>query len=154
MDERSPSISPGFPDNWYLGNQYPFKLLGPVVCRPISVKSQLNFNQGCFLLLFKSLFGIIFSTLFRISNHQIVGKKKWNEFSYKAFRSEIKFHNNLWISLPSFEQSTLGGKWHYGSKEFCPKNTTKSPSQVSNLDHLTLSPPHFQQISIHSKNSN
>ena len=44
--------------------------LGPVVRRPIGANPGLNFHLG-----FKSIFRIIFSILFRASNHQIVDKK-------------------------------------------------------------------------------
>ena len=43
-------------------------LLGPVVQRPISANPGLNFNLGFFIPLLKSLFGIIFSVLFKASN--------------------------------------------------------------------------------------
>ena len=43
-------------------------LLGPVVRRPISANPGLNFNLGFFIPLLKSLFGIIFSVLFKVSN--------------------------------------------------------------------------------------
>ena len=36
---------------------------------------ELNFNPGLFFLLLKALCRIIFSILFRVSNHQIVGKE-------------------------------------------------------------------------------
>ena len=49
--------------------------LGPVVRTPVSTNPGLNFNPAFFFLLSKALFRIIFSILFRVSNHQIVGKK-------------------------------------------------------------------------------
>ena len=42
--------------------------LGPVVQRPISANPGLNFNRGFLIPLLKSLFGIIFSVLFEVSN--------------------------------------------------------------------------------------
>ena len=42
--------------------------LGPVVQRPISANPGLNFNLGFLIPLLKSLFGIIFSVLFEVSN--------------------------------------------------------------------------------------
>ena len=42
--------------------------LGPVVRRPISTNPGLNFNLGFLIPLLKSLFGIIFSVLFKVSN--------------------------------------------------------------------------------------
>ena len=49
--------------------------LGPVVRTPVSANLGLNFNLGFFFLLFKAVSRIIFSILFRVSNHQIVGKE-------------------------------------------------------------------------------
>ena len=45
-----------------------FVLQGPVVQRPISADPGLNFNRGFLVPLLKSLFGIIFSVLFEVSN--------------------------------------------------------------------------------------
>ena len=44
------------------------KQQGPVVRRPISANPGLNFNLGFLIPLLKSLFGIIFSVLFKVSN--------------------------------------------------------------------------------------
>ena len=52
-----------------------FKYLGPVVQRPISPSPGLNFNPAFFISLFKSLFGKIFTILFRTSNDQLASKK-------------------------------------------------------------------------------
>ena len=41
---------------------------GPVVRRPISANPGVNFNLGFLIPLLKSLFGIIFSVLFEVSN--------------------------------------------------------------------------------------
>ena len=49
--------------------------LGPVVQTPVSANPGLNFNLGFFFYLSKALSGIIFSILFRVSNHQIVNKE-------------------------------------------------------------------------------
>ena len=67
-----------------------------------------DFNLGFYTSLFDSLFGIIFSTLYGASNHQIVDKKNSTEFSLKASRAEIRFHTNLGLSKPSFEQPSPG----------------------------------------------
>ena len=48
--------------------------LGPVVRMPVSAYPGLNFNLGFFFFLSKALSRIIFYILFRVSNHQIVGK--------------------------------------------------------------------------------
>ena len=50
-------------------------LLGPVVRSPVSANPGLNFNPGFFFFLSKALSRIIFSFLFGVSNHQIVGKE-------------------------------------------------------------------------------
>ena len=49
--------------------------LGPVVQTPVSTNQGLNFNPGLFFFLSKALSRIIFSILFRVSNHPIVGKE-------------------------------------------------------------------------------
>ena len=49
--------------------------LGPVVRTPVSASPGLNFNPGFFIFLSKALSLVIFSILFRISNHQIVCKE-------------------------------------------------------------------------------
>ena len=49
--------------------------LGPVVRMPVSVNPGLKFNWGFPIFLSKALCGIIFSILFRVSNHQIVRKE-------------------------------------------------------------------------------
>ena len=68
---------------------------GPVVRRPISANPGLNFSPDFFLSLLKSLSRDKISVfLFRTSNNQIANKKIWTEFSFIAFRREIKFHTN------------------------------------------------------------
>ena len=52
---------------------------GPVVRRPISTNPGLNFNLGFFFFCSKAFYRIIFSILFRASNHQIAGKKNTTE---------------------------------------------------------------------------
>ena len=49
--------------------------VGPVVRTPVSTNLRLNFNPGFFFLLSKALCQIIFSLLFTVSYHQIVGKE-------------------------------------------------------------------------------
>ena len=48
---------------------------GPVVRRPISANPGVKFNPGFFFLCSKVFSRIIFSVIFRSSNHQIVDKK-------------------------------------------------------------------------------
>ena len=72
--------------------------LGPVVRRPISANPGLNFNLRFFIPLLKSLFGKIFSVLFKASNSHTLDKKNSIELSFKAFRSEIGFHTNPGLS--------------------------------------------------------
>ena len=71
---------------------------GPVVQWPINASPGLNFNAGFYISFFQSLLEKIFPLLFRTSNDQIANKKVLTEFSFKAFRSEIKFHANLGLS--------------------------------------------------------
>ena len=78
--------------------------LGPVFQKLISVNQGLNFNLGFYTSLFDSLPGIIFSSLYGASNHQIVDKKNHTKFSFKTSRTEIQFHTNPGLSKPSFEQ--------------------------------------------------
>ena len=47
----------------------------PVVRRPISAKPRVKFNLGFFFLCSKAFSWIIFSVIFRASNHQPVDKK-------------------------------------------------------------------------------
>ena len=58
------------------------KLQDPVVRRPISANPELNFNLGLFFFGSKAFSRMIFSILFRASNHQIVGKKNKTEFTF------------------------------------------------------------------------
>ena len=58
------------------------KVLGQVVRRPINANPGLNFNLGFFFFCSKAFSRIIFSILFRASNHQIVGKKNKTEFAF------------------------------------------------------------------------
>ena len=55
---------------------------------------------------FKNIFWIILSICLRASNHHIVDKKNCSSFT--AFRTEIRFHSNPGLSLPSFEQTGAG----------------------------------------------
>ena len=56
---------------------------GPVVRRPISANPGLNFNLGFFFFCSKVFYRIIFSILFRASNHQIAGKKNKMNLLFK-----------------------------------------------------------------------
>ena len=76
-------------------HKYPFILLGPVVWR-------WNFSLGFYIPLFKTLFGVIFC------NNHIPDKKNSTEFSFKSFRSEIRFHTNPGLSWHSFVQCYTG----------------------------------------------
>ena len=89
-----PPPPPAFHQAFLIICCYPFALLGPVVGSPISAKPALNFNPSFFIPLFKSLFQVIFSFLFRASNHQIIDKTNGTEFPIKALKSEIRFHTN------------------------------------------------------------
>ena len=62
---------------------------GPVVRRPISANPGLNFNLRFFIPLLKSLFGKIFSVLFKASSSHTLNKKNSTEFSCKALRTAL-----------------------------------------------------------------
>ena len=61
--------------NALTNGSYYLTLQGPVVRTPVSTNLGLNFNLGFFFLLSKAVSRIIFSILFRVSNHQFVGKE-------------------------------------------------------------------------------
>ena len=70
----------------------------------LSTNPRLNFNMGFFIPLLQSLFQII-SILF--AGHPIIQlytKVALLNFSFKAFKSKIRFHTNPGLSLPSFEK--------------------------------------------------
>ena len=48
---------------------------GPVVRTTVSTYPGLNFNPGFFFFLSKALYRIVFSVLFNVSYHKIVGKE-------------------------------------------------------------------------------
>ena len=56
--------------------------VGPVVRSPISANPGLNFNLGFYFFCSKAFFRIIFSILFRASDHQIVDKNNKTEFAF------------------------------------------------------------------------
>ena len=66
--------------------------LGVVITYP-----GLNFNPSFFFFLSKALSRIIFSILFRVSNHQIVGKEN--------FKKQIWFTNESLLFKPSYLSS-------------------------------------------------
>ena len=74
------------------------RVQGSVVWRPISANPSLNLNQAFFISMFKCLFWIILSVLFRASNNQILDKKNNITFSFKASRNEVRFHTNPGLS--------------------------------------------------------
>ena len=55
---------------------------GPVVRMLVSANPGLNFNPDLFLFLSKALSRVLFFILFRVSNHQIVGKENLTEFAF------------------------------------------------------------------------
>ena len=71
---------------------------GPVVLRLISPNPRLNYNPGFFIPMFKSLFGIFSSVFYGASNHRLIYKKNYAEFSFKTFRCEIRFDINPGLS--------------------------------------------------------
>ena len=73
----------------------------------ISANPGLNFNLG-FLFFFSKIFSrIIFSILFRATNHQIVGKKNKTEFTLIAVISEFKFALTPAYLYPALNYLTL-----------------------------------------------
>ena len=74
---------------------YSVPWLGPVVWRLVGANPRLNFNVGFFILLRRSLFGIIFSIPFFIASHnQILHKRKYTKFLVYTLR----FHTNPGIT--------------------------------------------------------
>ena len=73
-------------------------VLGPVARTSISAYQGLDFNLGFFFFLSNTFSCIIFSILFRVSNHQIANKKNSTEFAVEAFISEFKFRTNRGLS--------------------------------------------------------
>lgn len=80
----------------------------PVVQRPISANLGLRFNPGFFVSFFKSLFQIIFPFHFSTSKHQIIEKKNYTGYSFKAFIPEVRFHTKARLLSHSFEQPSQG----------------------------------------------
>ena len=66
----------------YFYNKLPGQPYYTVVRRPISANPGLNFNLGFYFFCSKAFFRIIFSILFRASDHQIVDKKNKTEFAF------------------------------------------------------------------------
>ena len=66
---------------------------GPVVRRPISTNSGVNFTPGFFIPLFKNLLETIFTILVRTSRDQIASKKIWTALSSQAFRLTLGYLN-------------------------------------------------------------
>ena len=65
----------------------------------------------CFFIpLFKSLFRIIFSIIFRASTRPIEEKNNFTEFSAKAFSSKIRLYTDPGLSYPGFEQPSQEGR--------------------------------------------
>ena len=85
---------------WNLGSNQALSchLLSQVVRRPIKANPGLNFNLGFFFFCSKAFSRIIFSILFRASNHQIVGKRIKLNLLLKSFLSEFKFRTNPGLS--------------------------------------------------------
>ena len=86
---------------------YTFDLIWSPSCAPsssawiflsFSIKIFLLFNTGLRFssgFLSYSFVQIIFAVLFRAPNHQFVDKKKYTEFSFGAFTSEIRFRTDV-----------------------------------------------------------
>ena len=113
-------------------------LQGPVFQKPISTNPELNFNLGFYTSLFNSLFGIIFSTLYGASNHQIVDKKNYTEFSSRASRTEIRFHTDPGFTKPSFEQPSPGVTFVWLNQFFNPLTPKISWLILFTICHIVL----------------
>ena len=68
------------------------RVQGPVFWRLISANPRSNLNQEFFISLFKCLFWIILSVLFRASNNQILDKKNYIKFSFEVSKTKIRFY--------------------------------------------------------------
>ena len=78
--------------------EVPWTPVVSVVQGPISANPGLNYNPGFFFFCLKAFIRIIFSILFRASNHQIVDKKNKTEFAFSGFISELKICTDLGLS--------------------------------------------------------
>ena len=85
-------------------------VLGPVARRSISTNQGLDFNLGFFFFLSNTFSCIIFSILFRVSNHQIANKKNSTEFAVEAFISKFKFRTNPGYLNPALNNVALQSK--------------------------------------------
>ena len=81
--------------------------LGPVVRRLISANPGLNFNLGFFFFCSKAFSRIIFTILFRASNHQIVGKNSKTEFAFKFSYLNSNFTLTLGYLNPALKNPAL-----------------------------------------------
>ena len=68
---------------------------------PVSANPGLNFNPGFFFFLSKALSRIIFSILFRVSNHQIVDKENLTELAFKLQHLSSNFTLTLGYPNPA-----------------------------------------------------
>ena len=71
----------------------PQKVQGPVVRRPISANPGLNFNLRFFIPSLKSLFGKIFSVLFKASSSHTLNKKNSTEDLKSDFTLTLGYLN-------------------------------------------------------------
>ena len=94
------------------------RVQGPVVRKPISVNPRLNFNPSFFFFLSKALPRKIFSILFRVSYHQILGieiklnllSKFWcpnSNFALNLDYLHPRASNNPALALTSYLGSLL-----------------------------------------------
>ena len=82
--------------------------LGPVVQRLISANPGLNLNLGFFFFFCSKAFSrIIFSILFKASNHQIVGKNNKTEFAFKFSYLNSNFTLTLGYLNPALNNPAL-----------------------------------------------
>ena len=84
-----------------------FHVLGPVGRTPVSANPGLNFNPGFVFFLSKALPRIIFSILFGVSNHQILGKKNSSKFLLKFSYLRSNFALTLGYPNPASNNPAL-----------------------------------------------
>ena len=108
--------------------------LGPVVQMPVSARPGLNFNLGFFFFLSTALSWIIFYILFRVPNHQIVGKEKKTEFVFLSSNIWVQISHLPWVILnqlqttkPWRHSEELLGKEYF---QHAKKVTSDSPGLV------------------------
>ena len=84
----------------------------PVVGRPIGTKPGIKFNLGLFFLYSKVFSRLIFSVIFRVSNHELVDKRIKTEMLFKL----SNLNSNLALTLGCLNPA-LNNSAHFFTKE-------------------------------------